>query len=117
MLRKIFKHLSSYFALSDLTLMDVICLSIFINRSDWFSTRNVLEQALKRADYNVLSSALRLIAMNGNVNWCQKFLDDYYPLLKNNKCVKMENEIEYIKLLLSCCDPSGHHYKDIRNDL
>lgn len=117
MLRKVFTHFSSYFTLSDLALMDVICLSIFINRGDWFSARNVIEYALKRADYNVLICCLRLIAVNGNVNWSQKFLDEYYPLLQKSRCFKMENEIYYIKLLLSHSDPSGNHYRGIRENL
>ncbi|QPG72847.1 hypothetical protein FOA43_000149 [Brettanomyces nanus] len=97
--------------------MDILCLTIFTNRKNWVYSKKVVENALKREDLNILTAALRLIAIKGDTTSCSEFLNLYYPLLTLYKEFDLNQDGIYVRMMLSKCDPEGSHHEEIRETL
>lgn len=97
--------------------MDLLCLTIFVNRKNWVYTKKVLENAIKRDEYEVLRAAFHLVAVKGDMVFSEEFLDRYYPLLALHKEFSMDEEARFLKMMLTHGDPVGTHYEQIRKTL
>ncbi|VEU21272.1 DEKNAAC102600 [Brettanomyces naardenensis] len=97
--------------------MDLLCLTIFVNRKNWVYAKKVIDNSLKREDLNILKAALRLLAVKGDISICYKFLDSYYPLLSLYKGFNIAEESRYVRIMLDRCDPDGTLHEEIREAL